>query len=114
MVATTVILAAVIGTFVLGLGEDVDQTATAGVAQTGDTTVTLNSLGPNTDGIRCSDSTKNGKKIDDTNTNYDSGDSSLNGVTTDVGETITCTNSANSVVAFGDGIQDATVYTFDS
>jgi flagellin-like protein len=47
MVAITVILAAVIGTFVLGLGDSVQQNAQAGVSfdQTSDTTVvvTLNS-----------------------------------------------------------------------
>ena len=48
MVAITVILAAVIGTFVLGLGDSVQQNAQAGVSfeQTSDSTVivTLNSM----------------------------------------------------------------------
>ena len=52
MVAITVILAAVIGTFVLGLGESVQQNPTAGVTVDGDS-VTLVSLGPNTDGVKC-------------------------------------------------------------
>ena len=48
MVAITVILAAVIGTFVLGLGDSVQQNAQAGVSfeqtDSGEVTVTLNSL----------------------------------------------------------------------
>jgi len=53
MVAITVILAAVIGTFVLGLGESVEQNPSAGVTVENDN-VTLVSLGPNTAGIYCS------------------------------------------------------------
>mgnify|MGYP006276770415 CR=1 FL=1 len=52
MVAITVILAAVIGTFVLGLGESVQQNPTAGVT-VDDGNVTLVSLGPNTAGVYC-------------------------------------------------------------
>ena len=52
MVAITVILAAVIGTFVLGLGESVNQNANAGVT-VNDGTVTLTSLGSNADGVVC-------------------------------------------------------------
>lgn len=48
MVAITVILAAVIGTFVLGLGDSVQQNAQAGVSfeqtASGEVTVTLNSM----------------------------------------------------------------------
>jgi flagellin-like protein len=55
MVAITVILAAVIGTFVLGLGESVEQNPSAGVSVNSTDHVTLVSLGPNTDGIKCSD-----------------------------------------------------------
>jgi len=77
MVAITVILAAVIGTFVLGLGESVEQNPTAGVTVEGDNSVTLVSLGPNTDGVRC---VPNGNS------------------TFDVGTTIECPND-DSVVA---------------
>jgi len=96
MVAITVILAAVIGTFVLGLGEQVQQNASAGVSEAAnDNAVTLNSLGPNTQGIRCSNEDES------------------NGIE-DVGEVLDCDGSANSVVAYGDDVNDATVYTFDS
>ncbi|OYR65297.1 type IV pilin [Halorubrum ezzemoulense] len=44
MVAITVILAAVIGTFVLGLGDSLQTSATAGVSVEGDT-VTVASMG---------------------------------------------------------------------
>jgi flagellin-like protein len=82
MVAITVILAAVIGTFVLGLGEEVESNPSAGVTVDGDN-VTLNSLGPNTDGIYCSGTTSEN--------------------TTTVGQQIDCSGS-NSVVAYrGDG-----------
>ena len=77
MVAITVILAAVIGTFVLGLGESVEQNPSAGVT-VDDGTVTLVSLGPNTAGIYCSND----------RTTF----------TSTVGTNITCT-SGNSVVA---------------
>ncbi|WP_394338157.1 type IV pilin [Halorubrum ezzemoulense] len=43
MVAITVILAAVIGTFVLGLGDSIGGTATAGVSVDGDTVTLTNS-----------------------------------------------------------------------
>ena len=76
MVAITVILAAVIGTFVLGLGESVEQNPTAGVTVE-ENEVTLVSLGPNTDGIVC---VPGGPE------------------TYSVGTTITC-SSADSVVA---------------
>jgi FlaG/FlaF family flagellin (archaellin) len=57
MVAITVILAAVIGTFVLGLGSGTSQSATAGVNyDEPNTQVTLTSLGSNTEGIYCSTS----------------------------------------------------------
>jgi len=49
MVAITVILAAVVGTFVLGLGDQIGGSATAGVTVDGDNTtdvtVTLTNLG---------------------------------------------------------------------
>ena len=55
MVAITVILAAVIGTFVLGLGESVETNPTAGISIDDNETVTLISLSGSTDGIKCSD-----------------------------------------------------------
>ena len=82
MVAITVILAAVIGTFVLGLGEKVETNPSAGVTVSDGNIVTLNSLGPNTDGIYCSGATGN--------------------TTTDIGTTIDCTGS-DSVVAYRGG-----------
>ncbi|WP_134671686.1 type IV pilin [Halorussus marinus] len=105
MVAITVILAAVIGTFVLGLGENVNQNASAGVsAASGTNEVTLNSLGPSTTGIKCS-------AVDGPG---DSGWATKH--TTQVGQTITCSGSSNSVVAYNvDGnAQNATVFTFGS
>ena len=56
MVAITGILAAVIGTFVLGLGDSVNRSATAGVSvdEGGSVTnVTVTSLGSNTNGVYC-------------------------------------------------------------
>jgi len=56
MVAITVILAAVIGTFVLNLGGSVSSNAQAGVsAQANGSSydVTVTSLGSNTDGVYC-------------------------------------------------------------
>jgi len=96
MVAITVILAAVIGTFVLGLGENVSQNASAGVSavEGNNNHVTLNSLGPSTEGIACSDGS--GTQV------------------TDVGEKLECDGSTNSVIAFGDDVQNATVYTFEN
>ena len=59
MVAITVILAAVIGTFVLGLGDSVSQNQSAGVSidKSGGSTysVTITSLGPNTNSVECTD-----------------------------------------------------------
>jgi flagellin-like protein len=85
MVAITVILAAVIGTFVLGLGESVDSNPSAGVTVNDSNSVTLNSLGPNTDGIYC------GTPGVDSDQN-----------TTIVGDTIDCTGES-SVVAYRNG-----------
>jgi flagellin-like protein len=84
MVAITVILAAVIGTFVLGLGENVETNPSAGVTVNDSNYVTLNSLGPDTDGVYCA------------------GDTST--YTTSVGEQINC-SGADSVVAYR-GVDD--------
>ncbi|WP_115862886.1 type IV pilin [Halorussus litoreus] len=101
MVAITVILAAVIGTFVLDLGQNAaSQQSSAGVSTSAGNTATLTSLGDNTDGIKCSD----------TSNDLSSGD-----WTDNVGESISC-SGANSIVAFshgGSGAQNATVYTFN-
>ena len=90
MVAITVILAAVIGTFVLGLGESVNQNANAGV-NVEDGQVTLTSLGSSADGIKC---------VPGGNSTYT------------VGATINCTGD-NSVVAVSNStdIQNSTVRT---
>ncbi len=90
MVAITVILAAVIGTFVLGLGESVNQNANAGVT-VDEGNVTLTSLGANADGIKC---------VGDGNGN----------TTYTVGETINCVND-DSVVAVSNStdVQNSTV-----
>jgi flagellin-like protein len=85
MVAITVILAAVIGTFVLGLGENVETNPSAGVTVNDSNYVTLNSLGPNTDGIYCG--TLDGGASDNT---------------TSVGEQINC-DGEDSVVAYRGG-----------
>jgi len=90
MVAITVILAAVIGTFVLGLGESVEQNPSAGVTVDDGNTVTLVSLGPNTDGIKCTD------------------DSDVTNYTDTVGDTIDCTG-ASSVVANNSANQEAVI-----
>lgn len=55
MVAITVILAAVIGTFVLGLGESVNQTASAGVSfdqSGGEVTITVTTVGSSADTVQ--------------------------------------------------------------
>ncbi|MFB6079132.1 MAG: type IV pilin [Halarchaeum sp.] len=88
MVAITVILAAVIGTFVLNLGGSVSQNAQAGVTVDSSgsaANVTLTNLGSGTDGIKCS---TNATGI--TNPTF---------VEFDVGGTINCKKGAN-VVAF--------------
>jgi len=95
MVAITVILAAVIGTFVLGLGENVESNPSAGVTTEtlDDNTidVTITSLGPNTDGVKCI--LKDGSE----------------GTSTEqVGDTINCANNTDSIVAFNDD-QDAVI-----
>ena len=84
MVAITVILAAVIASFVLGFGDSVQSNAQAGVTvdktATGTYDVTLTSLGSDTKGIYCSD---------DSNDNV-----------TSVGSTLTGCTDSETVVAF--------------
>jgi len=101
MVAITVILAAVIGTFVLGLGSDVQSAATAGVSVDDSgkwTNVTVTSFGSNTDRVVCikSDGTKN---------------SSNNTDATSVGETINCGSGENVVAVGTSGTKNATIRT---
>lgn len=88
MVAITVILAAVIGTFVLNLGGSVSSNAQAGVSVdgSGPYNVTVTSLGASTDGVYC---TGNTSVYNDTNP-------------AGVGVTIQSCN-AGSVVAVGNG-----------
>jgi flagellin-like protein len=92
MVAITVILAAVIGTFVLDLGGNVENTATAGVTVDAGT-VTVTTLGSNTVGVYC---TGSDDTLPDGSTNSDASN------TASVGESITgC--SGDNVVAVGAG-----------
>ena len=105
MVAITVILAAIIGTFVLGLGKNVQTNASAGVVESSanNMQVTLNSLGPQTDGIKCAGVTNPHDSANDYSTN-------------EVGTTITCPTDTASVVAYSlDGdATNASVHSFNS
>jgi len=79
MVAITVILAAVIGTFVLNLSGSVSQQASAGVTvenESGDTSIiTVNSLGDKTDGVICRGAeTNDGSKATSVGSQFDCGD----------------------------------------
>ncbi|WP_122088325.1 type IV pilin [Halalkalicoccus subterraneus] len=102
MVAITVILAAVIGAFVLGLGDGLGTNPQAGVTVEGDgsesATVTLTSL-DNADGIVIRDS--DGGEAED-------------GALSTIGEstTITGQNEYSVVATDGDG-NEATVRTFE-
>jgi len=97
MVAITVILAAVIGTFVLGLGDSVSQQASASVSiddSATNHTVTLVSLGSGTTGIKCIET-----------------DGSQGPETSTVGGSIGCDDGEN-VIALGDSnTEDATIRT---
>ena len=93
MVAITVILAAVIASFVLGFGDSVQSNAQAGVTvDSGE--VTLTSLGSNTAYVYCSSGS-------------DPGDASTASSNTDaagnVGETFDCTSGNNVVGVTDDG-----------
>lgn len=95
MVAVTVILAAVIATFVLGFGDTVQNNAQAGVTvDDGDVTVT--SLGSNTDGVYC---TNSGASVE-------SGDPLAV-----VGDTITGCGGGNVVAVINDGNGDPATET---
>ena len=103
MVAITVILAAVIGTFVLGLGDSVNTNAQAGITyDAGSDTVTVNSLGSGTVGVYCTGS-------DDTDS---SGSDTTTSNTVGVGGSIDgC--SGDNVVAVGDGDTENAVVRSD-
>ena len=94
MVAITVILAAVIASFVLGFGSSTSQSATAGV-EVDNTNVTVISLGDNAEGVAC---------INPANGN-------TNSTAMSVGETINC-NSGDNVIAIGSGdAENSTIRT---
>jgi flagellin-like protein len=87
MVAITVILAAVIASFVLGFGGSVSENAQAGVTvddvdNSSNVTVTLTSLGDGTDGVFC----------------IDPGNSTT---ATSVGDDIECASGTNVVAYIG-------------
>jgi len=94
MVAITVILAAVIGTFVLNLGGSVSQNAQAGVSidsvNSSYVDVTITSLGSNTNGIKCVPSDKSAQGV---------------------GTTITCPTGDNIVAWSTSGASNSTIRT---
>jgi flagellin-like protein len=92
MVAITVILAAVIASFVLGFGDSTQSSATAGVDVSDSNQVTIISMGSDTNEVACLDGS----------TWEASGDT--------VGQTLSCSDGA-SVVASGDGVSNATIRT---
>ena len=85
MVAITVILAAVIASFVLGFGDSVESNPQAGVSVEG-STVTLVSLGDSTAGVYCSSTTAS-----------DLSGAASSEKATSVGDTFTC-SSGNNVI----------------
>ncbi|MCD2204897.1 type IV pilin N-terminal domain-containing protein [Halobacterium sp. KA-6] len=99
MVAITVILAAVIASFVLGFGGQTTQSASAGVevdASGNNANVTVITLGENAEGVTCVQGSAT-----------DAPDTTIAGV----GETIEC-NTGNNVIAVGtDGAQNSTIRT---
>lgn len=104
MVAITVILAAVIGTFVLGLGDQIGGSATAGVTVDGDNTseatVTLTNIGTADDVfIRYAE---NGSNID--SSAYSSGNVPLNQTGASVRVTATGNYSVVAVAENGESV----------
>lgn len=102
MVAITVILAAVIGTFVLGLGDSINQNATAGVSydqSSGPTVdVTLTSMGSGTSSVKCKEPDGTTKTLSST------GDTVKFSSSISAGEKIVCTaqgsgDTQNAVVS---------------
>jgi len=94
MVAITVILAAVIASFVLGFGSSTSQSATAGV-EVDNTNVTVISLGDNAEGVACI----NPSNGNTTNTSMS------------VGGTMNCTAGDNVVAIGSDGAENSTIRT---
>ncbi|MFC3477431.1 type IV pilin [Halobacterium litoreum] len=100
MVAITVILAAVIASFVLGFGGSVSSNASAGVdispdeSNTGNVTVSVVSKGDDTLRVSC----------------VDSGGSELNS-TSSVGGSMSCAEGSNVVAVGNDNANNATIRT---
>lgn len=109
MVAITVILAAVIGTFVLGLGDSVNKSATAGVSvdnSGSNTNVTVTSLGSSTKGVACN---SGGYSEDNTGKDSSTRYNAANGYA-QTGDVLY--NCQGSVIAVGSGdTTNATVRT---
>lgn len=114
MVAITVILAAVVGTFVLGLGDQIGGSATAGVTVDGDNTtdvtVTLTNLG----------TAESVKIVDSNGTSINTGDTGVTGnlpmnstgasVTLD--DTTTLGGNSYNIVAVGPGGEQSVLRSF--
>ena len=114
MVAITVILAAVVGTFVLGLGDQIGGSATAGVTVDGDNTtdvtVTLTNLG----------TAESVKIVHSNGTSINTGDTSVTGnlpmnstgasVTLD--DTTTLGGHSYNIVAVGPGGEQSVLRSF--
>jgi len=114
MVAITVILAAVVGTFVLGLGDQIGGSATAGVTVDGDNTtdvtVTLTNLG----------TAESVKIVDSNGTSINTGDTGVTGnlpmnstgasVTLD--STTTLGGNSYNIVAVGPGGEQSVLRSF--
>ena len=93
MVAITVILAAVIATFVLGLGDQVQGNAQAGVnvdESSDPHTVTVTTLGSNTDSVGCADNSNSASSV---------------------GGTFSCPDGSNLVAVGSGDTKDAVIKT---
>ncbi|WP_088901306.1 type IV pilin [Halorubrum lacusprofundi] len=112
MVAITVILAAVVGTFVLGLGDQIGGSATAGVTVDGDNTtdvtVTLTNLGT-AESVKIVDS--NGTSI---NTTGVTGNLPMNstGASVTLDDTTTLGGNSYNIVAVGPGGEQSVLRSF--
>jgi len=113
MVAITVILAAVVGTFVLGLGDQIGGSATAGVTVDGDNTtdvtVTLTNLGT-AESVKIVDS--NGTSIN-TDTGV-TGNLPMNstGASVTLDGTTTLDGNSYNIVAVGPGGEQSVLRSF--
>ena len=108
MVAITVILAAVIGTFVLDLGGDVSQSPTAGVSvdeSDGEATITVVSM-DNADGVEIA-----GDTTDEDDCAPDEDYDTDNCVLENVGDSVTATDDG-SIIAHQGG-DSAVIQTYD-